>query len=86
MEYEWDQEKNRANVERRQLDFSLVEDFDWDNALIQRSDHSNEPRWLAIGYIAGRLQVVVFTERNDRCRVISLRIAGNRERREYAQA
>ena len=86
MEYKWDQEKNRANVERRQLDFSAVEDFDWDNDLIRRSDCVNEPRWLAIGYIADKLHVVVFTERNGRCRVISLRIAGNRERRVYAQA
>ena len=86
MEYEWDPEKNLANVQRRQLGFSLVEDFDWDHAKIRRSDGFDEPRWMAIGYIGDRLHVVVFTKRNDRCRIISLRIANNSERREYAQA
>ena len=86
LEYEWDEEKNRANFERRRLDFSQVESFDWDNAVIRRSDRYLEPRWLAIGYLAGRLHVVVFTVRNGRCRIISLRVANNKERREYAQA
>lgn len=86
MEYEWDPEKNRENVERRQLDFSEVQNFDWDNARIRRSDRSQEPRWQAIGYIAERLHVIIFTERNDKCRTISLRVARNKERREYAQA
>ena len=86
LEYEWDEEKNRENVARRQLDFSEVENFDWDNAVIRRSDRFQERRWRAIGYIADRLHVVVFTERNDKCRIISLRVASNKERREYAQA
>lgn len=86
MEYEWDDEKNLENVERRQLDFSEVKNFDWDNAVIRRSDRFQEPRWRAIGYIGDRLHVVVFTERSDKCRVISLRIASNKERREYALA
>ena len=86
MEYEWDEEKNRANNERRQLDFSEVENFDWDNAVIRRSDRFHEPRWVSIGYIGDRLHVVIFTERNGRCRIISLRIASNKERSEYAQA
>ena len=88
LEYEWDEEKSRANFERRQLYFSEVEKFDWGHAVIRRADRFQEPRWLAIGYIADRphLHVVIFTERNDKCRVISLRIASNKERREYAQA
>ena len=85
MEYEWDPEKYLANVRRRQLDFSEVENFDWDHARIRRSDRFDEPRWPAIGYVGDRLHVVVFTERNGRCRIISFRIANNNERREYAQ-
>ena len=86
LEYEWDEENNRENVERRQLDFSEVNNFDWNNAVIRPSDRLQEQRWRAIGYIADRLHVVIFTERNGKCRVISLRIASNKERREYAQA
>ena len=86
LEYEWDEEKSRENVEKRQLDFSEVNNFDWDNAVIRPSDRLQEQRWRAIGYIGGRLRVVVFAERNERCRIISLRIANNKERIEYAQA
>ena len=86
MKYEWDEEKNRTNVEKHEIDFSEVEKFEWDTAVVRQSDRFREPRWLAIGYLVERLHVVVFTERNDRRRIISLRKASNKERREYAQA
>ena len=84
-EYEWDEEKNRANFERRQLDFSEVRNFVWDTAITRRSDRFQEPRWLAIGYIGDQLHVVIFTRRNGRYRIISLRKASDKERSEYAQ-
>ena len=86
-EYEWDEEKNRANYERRQLDFSEIRNFDWDTAIIRGSDRFQERRWLAIGHMeSDELYVVVFTRRNGRYRIISLRIASNKERIEYEQA
>ena len=86
-EYEWDEEKSRANVAERQLPFSEIENFDWDTAIIRRSDRFQEPRWLAIGHMGSdELYAVVFTRRNGRYRIISLRIASNKERIEYEQA
>ena len=84
-EYEWDEEKSRANFEKRQLDFSEVRNFVWDTAIIRRSDRFQEPRWLAIGYIGDQLHVLIFARRNGRYRIISLRKASNDERSEYAQ-
>jgi len=86
LEYEWDEEKSRANVAERQLPFSEIGNFDWDTAVIRESSRFQELRWLAIGYIGGRLYAVVFTLRNGRRRIISLRTASSKERRDYAQA
>ena len=55
MQYERDEEKSRANVAKRQLPFSEVENFDWDTDIIRRADRYQELRWSAIGYIGERL-------------------------------
>ena len=86
MRYEWDIEKNRVNLEKHKIDFSEVENFEWNTAVERRSDRFQEPRWVAIGYLGERLHVVVFTDRGEVRRIISLREASNKERREYAQA
>ena len=85
-EYEWDEEKSRANVAERQLPFSAIARFDWNTAVIRQSDRFEEERWLAISYIGDRLYAVVFTMREERCRIISLRTASAKERRDYAEA
>lgn len=86
MKYDWDEAKNRINIERHQIDFSEVGNFEWDEAVVRRSDRYQEQRWIAIGYLGERLHVVVFTDRGDIRRIISLRIASNSERGEYAEA
>ena len=44
-----------------------------------------ELRHVAIGYIHGRLHVLVFTKRGQTVRVISLRKANKREERAYRE-
>ena len=85
-EYEWDEEKNRANVARGRPDFSEVAKFEWRTAISWESDRFEEPRWLSVGYLGEVLHVVVYTLRDHRCRIISFRRASNRERRDYASA
>ena len=53
--------------------------FDWDNAVIE----SDEPRWVVYGYIENTLHVVVFTERGEKARIISLRGASPQETIDY---
>ncbi len=43
-------------------------------------------RWAATGYIGNLLYRVVYTLRADKIRIISLRMASNKEERDYAEA
>ena len=86
MVFEWDEAKREETLARRNLDFASVELFDWDTAVIERSDRHSEIRYMATGYILDRLYTVVFTRRENRTRIISLRKASTREIIKYAQA
>lgn len=81
--YEWDEAKSEANVEMGRTGFDAMERFDWDTAVISPSPRSGEFRWAALGFINDRLYHVVFTERGNRIRIISLRTASRMERRTY---
>ena len=82
--YEWDREKNEANIAAGRIGFEAIRDFDWDSAIVKRSDRYGEIRWAATGYIRDRIHRVVYTRREEVVRIISLRRASKREVREYA--
>lgn len=84
--YEWDPEKAQSNLEKHGIDFASVSQFEWHTAVFRRSDRHGEARFLAYGYIASRIHIVVFAEREDRIRVISFRKADDREERYYVRA
>ena len=86
MRYEWDPEKDRLNSANHGVDFNAIHDFEWETAVIEFDDRHGEPRWIARGFIGVVLHTVVFTLREDYTRIISLRRANRRERREYEQA
>ena len=88
MKLEYDPAKSAANVELRGLSFDLVEDFDFDSAQVVEDARRNygETRYRAVGRLGGVLAVVVFTLRDDAVRVISLRLAGRKERERYEEA
>jgi uncharacterized DUF497 family protein len=87
MEYQWDDNKNTINIAQHGIDFSLMEDFDWDSALVASDNaHSqDESRFTAIGLIKNRLHVCIYTWRGANRRIISLRKANTRERKFYEQ-
>ena len=97
-EYEWNETKrevnlmkhrvdfSEANLTKHRVDFSAVRSFDWETARVCQGKSDIELRWVAHGYIGHRLHVLVFTERRDRVRVISLRKANEKEIEAYAQA
>lgn len=79
--FEWDEDKRQANVEKHGVDFAEIDNFDWTSAQTQpdtRRDYG-ELRWLAYGLIGNRVHVVIFTMRDERRRLISLRRANRRE-------
>ena len=86
MTYEWDAAKNEANVVAGRPDFAIIEEFDWETAMVVPSHRSGETRWAALGLVGDRLYHVVFTERGDSTRIISLRLASRRERSRYVRA
>ena len=85
-EFEWDESKRRANLSERGIDFADALRLDWTTTRIapdHRFDYG-EVRFIAHGLIDGRLHVLVYTLREGRRRVISLRKANLREQRKYA--
>ena len=83
MLYEWDDAKRTTNLDKHQIDFEDIKNFDWDNAIFEPSSRYGEERWVALGYIFDRLHTVVFTHRGDTRRIISLRKSNAGERRKH---
>jgi uncharacterized DUF497 family protein len=82
----FDPAKNARNIALRGNSFERAVDFDWSLALVLedlRRDYG-EPRYRALSLLAGRLHMLVFTRREARTHVISLRKANKREIRLYA--
>ena len=83
--FEWHEAKARENLRRGRPPFEDVLDFSFATAIFSedtRADYG-EVRIQAVGYIAERLHVLIYTERGDTIRVISLRKANDREVRRY---
>ncbi len=88
MDISFDPAKDGRNVATRGLSFMRVADFDWGSALILedfRKDYG-ERRFQALGFIDGRLHMLVYTPRINRIHVISLRKANSREIQRYETA
>lgn len=89
LNFEWDQEKARANKTKHGVDFSEASELFADDysSAVPDPDHSfDEERFLIFGRTAaGRHLVAAFTDRDDRIRIISARPMTRRERRAYEQ-
>ena len=85
---EWDSNKNEINKQEHEgLGFELAQLVFADPNRLERIDRSenntsNEERWQTLG-MAGKVLFVVFTERGERKRIISARLANKAERRSY---
>jgi uncharacterized DUF497 family protein len=88
MRFEWDPQKARRNRAKHGLSFEEAATAFADPRSISRfdPDHSDdEDRFLLLGATyRGRLVVVAHTDRDERVRIISARMATARERRTYA--
>ena len=89
MKFEWDAQKNRANIQKHRLNFADAHRvFDYP-MLVKVDDRAEygEDRWVGIGLMNLRVVVIVFTEsKPDTVRVISFRKATSNERKQYEQA
>ena len=87
MIYEWDNKKNEYNKKRHDgISFEFAVRVFLDNKRIEKYDYihstDTEDRWNVIGMVDDVL-FVVYTERNDRTRIISARKATSEEIYEY---
>jgi len=81
--FEWDPEKEKKNIAKHGIDFDEAAAL-FDGPRVEKeSDQTGEKRWLTTGLLDGKLWTVVYTVRSDSIRIISIRRAGNNERREY---
>jgi hypothetical protein len=92
MDFEWDEAKSRRNVTERGLPFDFAIPL-FDGPTLEWADESieyGEDRTVAIGMVAGRCLVCVYTWRgSDEAlirRVIFLRKFTKRERKLYEEA
>lgn len=87
MKFEWDSEKNRRNRAKHGVSFEEAATVFGDAFALSWEDtqHSvGEYRKLTLGYTGRqRLVIVAQTEREDRVRIISARLATPAERRLY---
>ena len=88
MELERDEAKREGNLAKHGLDFSVsLELFaDYFMERLDTRQEYGEDRWVALGMIQGMAVVLVYTERDDKLRPISLRKATFQERSIYEQA
>jgi uncharacterized DUF497 family protein len=88
LDISYDPSKSSANAAARGLPFETARDFEMAGALIAEDTRKAYPerRFQALGYICDRLHMLVFTPRNGKVHVISLRKANSREVMRYEQA
>ena len=89
LQFTWDPAKAAANISKHGVSFedaSGVFRNPLAKVLPDPTHSEQEQRSLILGHSAGgRLLMVVFTETDERIRIISARDASPRERREYEE-
>jgi uncharacterized DUF497 family protein len=87
-EFEWDETKAAENVRKHAISFDTAKQafkdtlaLDWEDTTAQ-----DEQRLNKVAMAEGRLIHVTYTERDDRVRIISARVATPRERRMYHES
>lgn len=81
----WDEAKRRRTLAERGLDFAdaeLVFAGDFYTRRDDRRDYS-EARYITAGYLKGRFPVVVWTQRQDGRRIISMRHGHAQEEKRF---
>ncbi|MDR0289605.1 MAG: BrnT family toxin [Treponema sp.] len=85
MEFEWYSEKERLIAEKHGLDMEEVKRIFDDPFRVVQYDKANsglEDRWQTLGKVNGVL-FAVYTERGEKTRIITARVATPEERRIY---
>ncbi|MDG4901261.1 MULTISPECIES: BrnT family toxin [unclassified Mesorhizobium] len=85
MLFEWDAAKAKINKAKHGIDFELAPEFDFANAVVDDSTVYGEERLVATGIIGLSVCVMVYVERGETIRVISLRRATKNKIESYVE-
>jgi uncharacterized DUF497 family protein len=93
MDFQWDEDKRRYNLEKHGVDFWDVTRIFENPLVLNYSPRGDEIRFVAIGRLippesvpnqwSGPLVAVVYTIRDGEIRIISARRASTNERKQY---
>ncbi|MEB3225144.1 MAG: BrnT family toxin [Synechococcus sp.] len=74
MDFEYDPNKSQSNLAKHGIDFEAAKEI-WQDSqrIIFPARSETEPRWVTVGLIHGKFWTVVYTTRNGRIRIISVR-------------
>ncbi len=89
MEFEWDENKNRQNIEKHGVSFKDAQKIfaGFTVGIPDNRFDYGEERIISIGMTGGvAIITVIHTDRNDICRIISARQANRKERKRYDEA
>jgi len=88
MEFDYDTSKDEANYVKHGVSLADATDLEWDTLWAMQDCRWDYGECRMIGYalMGDRLYCVVFTDRGEIRRMISLRKANNREIKKYVQA
>ena len=83
MEFEFDKVKSEANKHKHGVSLDEARQI-WDDAYLEIAARTvDEPRWIIIGKVRGRLYACIFTRRGESLRLISCRRAREKEAQLY---
>jgi uncharacterized DUF497 family protein len=83
MEFEWDENKSEKNKLKHLISFEEAKVIFSIQHHTVISPYTKENRLIAIGSLKNRIMAVVFTPRNGKIRIISVRSARAYEEKEY---
>ena len=88
MQIEFDTEKSQSNQDKHRVPLGAAESIEWDTLWAKPDDRQDygEERMIGYAYIGLRLYCVVYVDRAESRRIISLRKANSREVESYANA
>ena len=84
MDFEFDAKKSQSNAEKHGIDFEQAQ-FLWCDArrIVVEARSATEPRFALIAILGGQLWTAVYTSREDRIRIISVRRSRDGEKKGY---
>jgi uncharacterized protein len=82
-DFEWDRNKSFTTFADRDLVFEAAR-IVFRGPLLRRQDarvrgRAREPRFMVLGELHGRVIAIIYTPRNRKCRIISMRPANTEE-------